>query len=232
MARATNKSQAVVQQRSMPHDSLDFFPTPPWAVRALFATLDRYNFEYDNSSVWEPACGRGDMSRVLNEYFYSVFSSDIHNYGYGNDVQDFLFPGYKKSCAAIFTNPPFKLAEQFIMKALTHATDCVGIFARSAFSESQGRYERLFSKYPPAIVLQYAERVSCVPGRLDPDANLPTAYSWFIWRVQKFEKDWAEVETKYVWIAPLRDAMERPGDWPDLDLTEVKPAPLFDGTGD
>ena len=30
-----NRSSAVMQQRSEPHDSLDDFPTPPWATRAL-----------------------------------------------------------------------------------------------------------------------------------------------------------------------------------------------------
>jgi len=30
-----NTSHAVMAQRVEPHDSLDFFPTPPWATRAL-----------------------------------------------------------------------------------------------------------------------------------------------------------------------------------------------------
>ena len=30
-----NVSTAVMQRRIEPHDSLDFFPTPPWATRAL-----------------------------------------------------------------------------------------------------------------------------------------------------------------------------------------------------
>jgi hypothetical protein len=34
-AVSQNRSSAVMQQRSEPHDSLDDFPTPPWATRAL-----------------------------------------------------------------------------------------------------------------------------------------------------------------------------------------------------
>ena len=30
-----NTSSSVMQQRSEPQDSLDDFPTPPWATRAL-----------------------------------------------------------------------------------------------------------------------------------------------------------------------------------------------------
>ena len=32
---AQNTSHAVMSQRSEPLGSLDFFPTPPWATRAL-----------------------------------------------------------------------------------------------------------------------------------------------------------------------------------------------------
>ncbi len=38
-----NRSSAVMQQRSEPHDSLDDFPTPPWATRALCEYIARYS---------------------------------------------------------------------------------------------------------------------------------------------------------------------------------------------
>ena len=34
-----NRSSAVMAQRKEPPDSLDFFPTPPWATRALCERL-------------------------------------------------------------------------------------------------------------------------------------------------------------------------------------------------
>ena len=49
----------------------------------------------------------------------------------------------------IITNPPFRLAEQFILKALNHATEGVAMLVRTSFLESIGRYSSLFSVRPP-----------------------------------------------------------------------------------
>lgn len=99
-----NTSSAVMQQRIEPHDSLDFFPTPPWATRALCEFLinnswsfgDKYPRDHkwymlpdERLYVWEPACGQGHMARVLAEYFQNVFASDVFDYGYGEQL-DFL----------------------------------------------------------------------------------------------------------------------------------------------
>lgn len=61
---AQNTSPAVMAQRIEPHDSLDYFPTPPWAVRALCEHLDTWG-SIEGASCWEPACGSGDMVRAL-----------------------------------------------------------------------------------------------------------------------------------------------------------------------
>ena len=210
----------------MPHDSLDFFPTPPWATRALFYALRLNGSEFDSRSVWEPCCGRGDMSRVLHDYFDEVYSSDIHDYGYG-DVQDFLFNGIDYNPDCIVANPPFNLAQAFIFKALERANDMVAIFARSALAEGKGRYLSLFNPLPPALILQFTQRVSCVPGRLDPKASLPTAYSWYVWRKLPASQ-LVKPETQFAWIPPCRKNLERPGDWPDQEQPELpEPMPMF-----
>ena len=54
----------------------DFYPTPPQTTQTL---LDRVKF---NKEVWEPACGEGDMSEVLMQNGYEVFSSDLVDRGY------------------------------------------------------------------------------------------------------------------------------------------------------
>ena len=58
------------------------------------------------------------MAKVLAEYFGKVGASDIHDYGYG-ETKDFL----TNTCAVdawdwIITNPPFRLAEQFVVRSL------------------------------------------------------------------------------------------------------------------
>ncbi len=107
----------------------------------------------------------------------------------------------------IITNPPFKQAEEFAAKALSIAKRGVAIFARSVFAESIGRHQRLFSKFPPTKVAQFAERVPIVKGRLDAKASTATGYAWFVW-----EKP-LRIGTEYVWIAASRKALERTGDY-------------------
>jgi hypothetical protein len=66
----------------------DFYPTPGWAVTAL---LQREDF---TGSCWEPACGKGDISKILEENGYDVYSTDILDYGYG---QHYYKPAFQYS---------------------------------------------------------------------------------------------------------------------------------------
>ena len=138
-----NTSHAVMAQRIEPRDSPDDFPTPPWATRALFEhVLDDTN-ELTTLCCLEPACGAGHMARVLKEYFGQVRCSDAYDYGYG-DIQDFLtFAHAPTSFDWIITNPPFRLAEQFILRAFPIARKGVAILARTVFLESVGRYDAI-----------------------------------------------------------------------------------------
>ena len=83
-----NISHAVMAQRHEGKDSLDDFPTPPWATRALIRHVIEPGGFTDQLSVLEPACGAGHMAKVLNEYFGAVEASNIHPHGYGK-IKDF-----------------------------------------------------------------------------------------------------------------------------------------------
>ena len=61
----------------------DYYATEPKATRLL---LERERF---SPLVWEPACGEGHMAKVLEEYGYRVYASDLIERGSG-DVLDFL----------------------------------------------------------------------------------------------------------------------------------------------
>lgn len=201
-----NKSTAVMQRRHEPHNSLDDYPTPPWATRALCEYII-HPFDRESKEVWEPACNRGYMSRALSEYFASVHSTDIHDYGYEfhAETSDFLFT--QRQTDWVITNPPFRLAERFIEHALQQARIGVAVIVRSAFLEGKGRYENLYSINPPSIVAQFVERVPMVKGRYDPAAASATAYSWLVW--QKIEQ--APIP-KMFWIPPCRKKLEKVDD--------------------
>lgn len=201
-----NTSHAVMSQRIEAKDSPDDFPTPPWATRALVEHV-LGGTKMKPLSCLEPACGAGHMAKVLKEYFHRVEHSDAYDYGYGRQ-RDFLAKPYApKSYDWVITNPPFRLAEEFLMSALTVARSGVAILARTVFLESAGRYNAIFRNTPPSTFAQFVERVPMVKGRLDKKATTATGYAWFVW-------DFSAAKNAHLaWIPPCRKTLEREGDY-------------------
>lgn len=203
-----NISHAVMAQRVESADSLDDFPTPPWATRALIEEVIGVD-KVSQLSCLEPACNRGYMAEPLSEYFKSITSSDVFDYGYGQ-VRDFLDRDYKEgSFDWVITNPPFKLAEEFVLEGLRVSRIGVAMLTRTVFIESIGRYERLFKPTPPSVFAQFVERVPMVKGRLDKKASTATGYCWVIWN----KADQIDAP-KLAWIPPCRKRLERYNDYP------------------
>jgi len=207
-----NTSSAVMQQRSEPHDSLDDFPTPPWGTRALCEWLQN---PWDGDGIApttsqmtcrEPAANRGHMVRPLQEYFASVEASDIFDYGAGYPVADYLFGPAPPMVDWTITNPPFRLAEQFILRALETSRQGVAVIVRSAFLEGVGRFNSLFSATPPTEIVQFSERVVMHKGKLSAKGSTATAYCWLIWRK-------GETGTRFGWMPPCRKQFERKSDY-------------------
>ena len=210
-----NKTHAVMAQRIEAKDSPDDFPTPPWAVRALIEHIMHNPQALSEKSCLEPACGAGHTARVLKEYFGKVEYSDAYAYGYG-PVLDFLsHPFEMNSVDWIITNPPFRLSEEFVVRALNVAREGVAILARTVFIESVGRYRNLFSQTPPTKFAQFSERVPMVKGRLDKKAVTATSYAWLVW-----EKKSECATSKLMWIPPCRKSLEREADY---QITEPPP---------
>lgn len=204
-----NRSSAVMQQRREPHTSLDDFPTPPWATRALCNWIRDVWSPGPLTVAREPAANRGHMVRVLEDYFSHVEASDVHDYGAGYPVADYLFGPAPDPVGWTITNPPFRLAEQFILRALDSSVSGVAVIVRSAFLEGVGRWERLFREVPPSDILQFSERVVMHRGRLSRTGSTATAYCWLVWRRGVAEP------TRFSWIPPCRRELERVEDYPE-----------------
>ncbi|MGQ0662319.1 MAG: SAM-dependent methyltransferase [Pseudomonadota bacterium] len=204
-----NKTHAVMAQRIEAKDSHDDFPTPPWATRALIEHILDNRQTLSKKSCLEPACGAGHMARVLKEYFGKVMHSDAYDYGYG-PVRDFLtYPFEMNSVDWVITNPPFRLSEEFVIRALKVAKEGVAILARTVFIESVGRYRNLFVQTPPTKFAQFTERVPMVKGRLDGKAVTATSYAWLVW-----EKECDSTTSRLMWVPPCRKHLERAADYP------------------
>lgn len=204
-------------QRIEPADSLDDFPTPRWATRALLEEVDAIA-DPASLTCWEPTCGRGFMAATLAEYFGRVRASDIGPFGYGEtlDFLDVRAAGATEFDRPdwIITNPPFRLAEEFARRSLELARRGTAMLVRTGFIEGAGRYRRLFEVRPPSCVAQFVERVPILRGRVDPTASTATGYCWLIWQ------HGAEGPTRLTWIPPCRKGLERAHDY---DLPEPRP---------
>ena len=179
-----NGAGAVAQGRAEADDSLDYFPTPPWATRALIEhVLPVLGLPTRLSSAWEPACGEGHIAEVLRESCDQVIASDVHDYGHGQ-VLDFLnVEQAPLQTDWIITNPPFgDKSIPFVERSLERASN-VAMFLRSQWAvEGIDRYERIFRDHPPTLVAFFVERVPLCKGRWDPDGSTLTAYCWLVWQ--------------------------------------------------
>ncbi|MEC7763367.1 MAG: hypothetical protein VX874_15805 [Pseudomonadota bacterium] len=214
-------NSAFAAARHEPLDSLDDFPTPPWATRALLRELSSRGLTLMNRVVREPAANRGFMLRPIAEVTKRIIASDIHDYGIGLPVQDYL-AGPEPDVDWTITNPPFNLAVDFIERALEQSRVGVAIFQRTAFLEGQERFETLFDRAPPAHVFQFVERVPLHRGILrDPDEtyfdersgthrkpSTMASYAWFVWRKPRIFD-----APSLHWIRPCRKRFTRPGDY-------------------
>lgn len=215
--------------RVEPWDGLDFFPTPPWATRALMEHVIGTPFLAGlppRGSVWEPACGMGHMSDVLAEYFARVHASDVFDYGYGYSVGSFVGGSGPDIAHCPFEadwlifNPPFNLALQFVLRARRLARCGVAVLVRSSWIEGQRRWRGLFRQFPPTVIAQFVERVPMTKGRWDPKASTATAYSWVVWRTdegssrsENLPRTTGVVSAPLMWIPPgQRKLLTRPTD--------------------
>ncbi|AYO85353.1 hypothetical protein [Methylobacterium brachiatum] len=215
-------SSSVMASRREPPDSLDFFPTPPWATRALLVeVLPQVCGHLHLLTAWDPACGEGHIVEVLAEQITFAKGSDVFDYGRGYPVADFLDADTRLSPGAdlICTNPPFNAAVKFALKALDEAP-VVALLLRTAWIEGEGRYEALFRDRPPTVFAPFVERVPMLRGRWDPAASTATAYAWFVWVD-------GEPARAPLWIPPGQKRMRtRPDDARRFGV--AVDAPLFD----
>ena len=161
------------------------------------------------------------MVRPLREYFRGgVDAADVHDYGFGFPVRDYLFGEPPALVDWTIMNPPFRLAEQFIERAVATSSAGAAVLVRAAFLEGVGRYERLYATQPPSHVLQFTERVVMHKGRLAPEGSTATAYAWLVWAGGE--------GTRLEWIAPCRRALECAGDYPSSSFGKLGGAPLFE----
>jgi len=177
-SRSTYATLGASNHSSYEREGRDFYATHPDTTRKL---LEKERF---SKNVWECACGRLDMSRVLEKYGYNVRSSDIED-RVGNEVLDFL-SSKEPWNGSIVTNPPFKYAQEFVEKALEllpNSEKCAFLL-RIQFLEGIKR-RKLFDENPPKTVYVFSKRAFCARnGEFEKYKGVGSAiaYAWFVWQ--------------------------------------------------
>lgn len=158
----------------------DFYATPPLAVKELM------KLETFDKNIWEPCCGMNHITNVLKDNNYNVKTSDIIDRVNDGSVEIIDFLNYNgKYNGDIITNPPYKLAAEFVYKSIETITygHKVAMFLKLTFLETKKRYE-LFKKYPPKVIYVASMRFGCSQtGEFNSDGNTGSAiaYCWYIW---------------------------------------------------
>ena len=157
----------------------DFYATDPIAIDIL-CSVEKFD-----GIIYEPACGQGHLSERLKHYGYEVKSSDLINRGYGKGGIDFLKINKPLNCN-IITNPPYKIASEFIEKALELIPDGkkVCMFLKVQFLEGKAR-KKMFEKYPPKTVYVSSSRILCAKNAdfegMKKGGGSAVAYCWYVW---------------------------------------------------
>ena len=170
---ATIASAVVAAQKAWSRKPADFYPTPHDATQAL---LDHLRLP-EGTLAWEPACGDGDLSLVMEAAGLDVVSTDIRDTGFGT-VGDFLNDDLAVMSEWIITNPPFSLAQEFIRKALSLAPN-VAMLLKGTYWHAAGR-RALFEDRTPSEILPLTWR----PAFLEKErGNSPIMeVCWNVWR--------------------------------------------------
>ena len=127
----------------------DHYPTPPDVTRALLKLNPFPAVEH----VWEPCAGDGAMARVLKTRYPHVLMSDIAPKPCEDVIQEADFFDVKFGFYdTIITNPPFNLAEKFILHAFDNLNiKRLALVLKSTYWHAASR-QALFQKHPPQMV--------------------------------------------------------------------------------
>lgn len=165
------------------HRGNDLYETPSVATKALLRA------EQLPHVIWEPACGRGAIVRVLRRAGHSAYATDLVDYDSPDQDDsgwDFLLERQLPiGVQAIVTNPPFKNAGEFVAHALD-LCPMVVMLLRLAFMESQKR--------APILDGGHLARVHVFRNRLpmmhrdgqgikaaEKRNSSALAFAWFVW---------------------------------------------------
>lgn len=189
LAAAIGTKTATKEERG-----LNLYETGPEAVHTILA------LETFTATVWEPACGRGAISRMLEDADYGVVLSDIVDYGtcdrHGElqAKRDFLETEGDPDSASSFdivTNPPYgDNLNAFVAHALrVHRPRKMALLLNVNFYGGTEDDDRnlVLDEMKPARIYWFSRRLPMMhrDGWDGPKAGSSMNTAWFVWELQE-----------------------------------------------
>lgn len=165
------KGVTLTNAHAADHNPYNFYRTPWEVTQSLVDAL-----QLNGKSIWEPACGDGDMANILIENGNHVIGTELRQTGYGQNGVDFLTADFI-DCDWIITNPPFNLAVQFIERCIEFKRP-FAMLLKSQYWHSKGRLS-LFQKHTPSHVLPLTWRPDFHFGAKGGSPTMECA--WTVW---------------------------------------------------
>ena len=155
----------------------DFYSTPHLITEKLIKILED-NAISRNSLIYEPACGDGDIIKVLEKNgFENIIGDDIRN------GKDFL------QCNEIFdyiiTNPPFSLFDKFVLKCQEVCRKKYILLLKTNFFGAKKRHHKGVWKYLRELHIFNRQ----VDYRWEPEI---IKYGCLVTGWAVFDKEWTE----------------------------------------
>ncbi len=179
MAKSHIKTLGSSNHTEEARESNDYYATYPEDFNIFLDKIKKDGIIL-SQRIWEPACGQGHISTALYNRGYDVYSSDLIDRGYGEEL-DYLSSSKASWKGDIITNPPFKLSSEFIFKSMDILDDggYLMLLLPLRYLETKARY-RLFQRYMPRYVYAYSYRINIGKSGVFEGGNA-VAYAWFVW---------------------------------------------------
>ena len=129
------------------------------------------------TNFWDPACGSGNIVRAMWDR-RPCSATDLYDRGWDGAATGIDFLQTKPGAArntAIISNPPFKLAREFVETAHRAEAEAVAFLLKSTYFQA-GRRADLFWTHRPRYILPLTWRIDFT-GQGAPVMEC----SWFVW---------------------------------------------------
>lgn len=165
----------------------ELYQTPAWVLDAL---CEHFPLAY--KTIWEPACGQGQLVRAMQRHLATVIASDLHDHGCPGAVTgvDFTTTAKRVACDGIVTNPPYgprgETAVAFVRRGLQHIAQrgFLALLLPATFDNAITRAD-LFENCPAfRTKITMRKRIMWFEGGAQPKEN----HAWFIWESTAFTR--------------------------------------------